>query len=594
MTAGANGLDLPAARPLARMCAVALLAALAASTAAADIIVLKNKTRLEGKVIEVRPGAKCLECGGTGRVRCAACRGTGHGLADLPCTVCRGTGRVNCGACGGSGRSESLYKIQLRAGVVTSIPESQIERIEKSDIPSEDLLPPRESYEARRRKLTYGDAAGELALARWALDSGLLEEAAGHAKHAAEVDESFKDEAAEIRDASDHKREARARRDIAAALEMIESGPLEHGLRELQAAAKKHADNPLLTDAAHERAFLAERAPGLVKEYGPTIAAIVKAATHRIRIQCQACSGAGSSVCAKCAGTGEGVCPRCKGAGKAWCPECNGTGWRLCIRCGGAGKVSGGQQVLGMTGACPDCRGRGVVACTRCKGGKIDCPGCAGKGSIPGACDACGGAGKIPCRDCLGTGLRRVTAFRWGPVGEFRPSAGDVGPARRVPVWQGIRRGCIVTIMRARDLHDGALTRQLSVVLGEPREFLLVCIDNRDGRDQVEFSPDRQGIRLVTDRAGQIEAVRPVGLAGAAQAHAEYGEALTQMEPTAVLPGVMRNAICVFASGTDFEAVESIYWGREEPWRLMRRLIPEDDLARLRPAPAASGPTAGD
>lgn len=59
---------------------------------------------------------KCRDCGGTGKITCTVCGGTGHNpqrttpddqMSRIPatCPKCRGTGRIDCYACGGSGNN---------------------------------------------------------------------------------------------------------------------------------------------------------------------------------------------------------------------------------------------------------------------------------------------------------------------------------------------------------------------------------------------------------------------------------------------------------------------------------------------------------
>ena len=574
--------------------------------ALADIITLKNGSRIEGLVERTEPGPLCTKCLGKGEVECPSCRGSGRTKSGVRCPGCQGKVRVGCRACEGRGRGERHYIIRLRGGARVTIAESDVLSIERSDVPPEELLSPRGSYKLRLSKLTPGVAQDELALARWALRRGLHTEASKHARRAAEVDPALAAEARGVYEAAEGKLLAGASRAFAAALEEIRAGRLEKGLRAIESARRRHARSPLLSDAEHERRFLREHASDLVARYGRTLAEIELSARRRLRLACPVCGGAGSARCRTCRGTGEGTCPRCRGTGEDWCKECNGTTWRVCIRCGGTGKPKRIQFRIPV--ACTDCRGRGVIECTRCKKGRLACRACGGKGSVANSCGNCGGTGRKPCEPCLGTGLAKVTKLRWGPVREApetpdltrdaarpRPVVWPVrrappGPRRQasrrapaaVPVWQGVRRGCIITAMRARDLYEGALTAQLGVILGEKREFLVVCVDNRDGREQVGFYPERQGLRLVTDDAKQLAAEPPGDVGKLSSGRPKFKALLAQLRPTAVLPGVMANVIAAFPAGTDFATVTSVYWGREDPLRLARRHITGDELARIR------------
>ena len=539
----------------------------------ADTIVLKNGSRLEGVIEKTVPGPACKECRGRGHVPCAACRGRRAANAAA-CRECGGTGRVKCPACNGRGSAEVSCVILLRGGVRITVHKSEIVSIKKKEIPPEDLMPPRRSYAARVAALGDEDARGHLALARWALKRRLLDEASRLARRAAEIDPALRAGAREVTSAVDDKLARTAAAEVAGALEHIREGRLAEGLAALEAAARAHADNPLFTDPQRWRAFLEESAPGLAELYGRTLGGLRTSLERRVRLACPKCSGLGVRTCPTCRGTGEGVCPRCAGAGKTWCAECNGTKWRVCVRCGGTGSLPGTR--LG-TAKCPDCGGRGVVKCKRCKEGRVACKACGGKGRIPRGCRDCGGKGTIVCASCLGTGLRPVTLFEWGPAPEMDPglvvAAPDADGGRRVPVWQGMRRGCIVTAVRAEELHEGALGGQLAAVIGERREVLLVCVDNRDGREQVEFDPAGQGLRLVTDDARQVDAMAPPDVKALSEKHPPLAPALEQLGPAAVLPGAVSCVLGAFPEGTDIPEAKAVFWGRRDPLQLARHYV---------------------
>jgi hypothetical protein len=585
------------ARSLAALLATAAL--VLSGRALADVIVLKNGSRIEGIVESTVPGPLCTKCLGKREVECPSCQGLKRTGPGVKCSGCRGKGTVKCLACKGRGRGPAQYVIRLRGGARTTISESRVASIRKSHIPPEELLPPRRSYAVRLAKLTPGDAAGELALARWALRRGLHAEAAKHARSAERADRSLAAEARGVYEPAERKLVSAASRALGAALEEIRSERLEEGLRALEAARGEHAGSPLLTDLERQRLFLREHAGDLAERYGRTLAEIESSATRRLKLACRACSGTGATPCRDCRGKGEGTCTACKGSGEGWCMECNSTSWRLCIRCGGTGKTRG--TLIATSSACGDCRARGVIECKKCKKGRLACRTCGGKGKIVRACKACGGKGKDPCGVCLGTGLAEVTRLRWGPVREMlepqpskalrsraaeRSESGAVSKivvlTARVPLWQGVRRGCIITVMRACDLYEGALTAQLGAALGAGCELLVVCVDNRDGRDQVGFSPARDGLRLVTDDAKQIGAEPPPDVGKLSAKHPGLKALLAELEAKSVLPGVTANAIAVFPAGTDLSTVASVYWGRENPLRLSRRRIGADALARIR------------
>ena len=216
-------------------------------------------------------------------------------------------------------------------------------------------------------------------------------------------------------------------------------------------------------------------------------------------------------------------------------------------------------------------------------------PTCTGTGKAAGACAACAGTGRIGCAECTGTGLRPVTKLAWGPVAEFVRAELPKG-AEGVAVWQGVRRGCIVTAIRANDLFEGALTEHLRVALGGRREFLALCIDNRDGRDQVRFSPGRLGLRLVTEDARQIGAAPPAGVEALiakpvpeqSAKRVDMKPALERLLPAAILPGAAADVLGAFPAGTDFARVGSVYRGDNEPLRLERRRLTADELAAVR------------
>lgn len=560
---------------------VLVAAALAcAAGALADIITLKNGSRLEGVIERKEPGPKCKPCRGAGEVACGVCAGAGRRAA---CGACGGTGRAKCVACKGRGAGPGRYVLRLRGGARITIAEEDILSVQESEIPPEDLLPPRPSYVARAAKLGGDDAPGHLALARWALERGLLMEASRHARRAAGLDAALEPEARAVFEAADSRREAAAAADLEAALEHVREGRIAEGLEALAEARRAHAGNPLLSDPERERRFIEDRAADLAARHGRTLAEVARSLERRVTLACDTCSGRGASACGKCAGTGAGECARCVGKGETWCMECNGTKWRVCIRCGGTGKPAGAQ--LGVSAGCPGCRGRGVVKCEHCRKGRVSCAACGGKGKAARGCRACAGGGKIPCAACLGTGLRRAALFAWGPVREMEPGpviepAGGEA-ARRIPLWQGIRRGCIVTAVRSEDVYEGALTEQLAAVTGARRALLLVCVDNRDGRDQVAFAPGRQGLRLVTAEARQVEAEAPPDVEKLAAAHPAFRAPLAELRATAVLAGVTANVIGAFPEGTDLAAAEALYWGRDEPLRLSRYYVSEQTLAAI-------------
>jgi hypothetical protein len=147
-----------------------------------------------------------------------------------------------------------------------------------------------------------------------------------------------------------------------------------------------------------------------------------------------------------------------------------------------------------------------------------------------------------------------------------------------------------VTALCERDLHEGALAAHAGALFkgeGSRREYLVVCVDNRDGRDELRFDPARGTLRLVTDAAGgapeQVE-MSPQGEASAEvlKAAPELGEAVAQASALTVLPGVVRNVIAAFPEGTDFSRVEWVYWGERDPWRLGRKTLAPEDLERIR------------
>jgi hypothetical protein len=570
--------------------ALACAALLSSAAALADTIILKNGSRLEGVVEKTEPGPKCKPCKGTGKIPCPSCRG-GRTILAQACKRCVRSGRIECASCKGRGTGEALYVILLRGGARITISAGEIRSVKKGVIAPEDLLPPRRSYAARTAALADDDAPGHLALARWALGKGLAVEASKHARRARELaraagDDALVAETRKVSGAADGRWAAAAAGGVTAALELVRKGRLDEGLAALDAALRAHAGNPLLTDPERARAFLTERAPEVAARYGSTFDGLRRSLERRVRLGCRKCSSAGASPCAACAGSGAGACRRCSGAGETWCSRCNGTKWRVCIGCGGTGKSSGTR--FGPP-KCPDCAGRGIVSCARCKKGRIACAPCAGRGKVARACRACSGEGSVVCVPCLGTGMRIVTLFNWGPAPEVgpRPVAAPAAPAgaedeRRFPVWQGMRRGCIITALRSEGLHDGALAEQIAAVTGERRELLLVCIDNRDGRDQVKFAPEGQGLRIVTGEARQADASNPPDVKALAAKHASLAPALAQLEATAVLPGVATTVIGAFPEGTDLAGAKAVYWGRDDPLRLVRHYVSEGTLAAIR------------
>jgi hypothetical protein len=182
--------------------------------------------------------------------------------------------------------------------------------------------------------------------------------------------------------------------------------------------------------------------------------------------------------------------------------------------------------------------------------------------------------------------MRLVPRFRWGPVREIEPGPviipGGPEAGRSVPLWQGMRRGCMVTAVRAEDVHDGALTEQLAAATGVRGEVLLLCVDNRVGREQAEFPADGRGLRLVTADARQVEALPAPDVRTLALRYPPLAKGLAQLGSAAVLPGASENVAGVFPEGTDLAGCEALYWGRAEPLRLTRHYVPEGVLAAVR------------
>ena len=205
---------------------------------------------------------------------------------------------------------------------------------------------------------------------------------------------------------------------------------------------------------------------------------------------------------------------------------------------------------------------------------------------MPGGCKDCTGTGRKGCGACFGTGLRKVTAFRWGPV-PARPEKGPIVAKEAASrcVWQGDLRGCIVTVLPSEFLHNGALRLHLNRLLGTDHRYLVVCIDNREGTRQVVFSPQEKTVRFVMANARQVEMLDVTGQLGPLGRDKVYGELAPQFGQMEILPGAMANAIAPIDAAVDLSKVGKVYWGKERPWPLKDYYLTRAQLEALAAEP---------
>ena len=526
-----------------------LVIAAAPAPALADVVIKKDGTRLRGVIVGEIAGGFCPVCGATGK--------TDQGAA--------------CRHCDGRGRIEGLLLIRV-SGNTVSVKKSEIETVVRDPQPAPgEFRPRREVYKQKSAALRPDDADGHYELARWCISKELEDEASKHLRRTVELDPSRANAVEKLRKVMDHKRDARAKPAARGALALAESGEFEKAARAVGRVLAEHAKSPFVRSPEAQEALIRREFPVVYELLGSNLVDVASAAKEKARSACLACKGRGWSRCPVCRGSAEGVCPKCQGKSRVWCLDCNGTGTRICPRCLGTGEVRQTDPlVINPLGVCPRCRGKRTITCETCRGrGRFACPLCRGKGKVRGSCMVCAGSGMEACGACVGTGLRKVMNFRWGPVPK-RPVKGPIvaekGTGRHV--WQGDYRGCVVTVLPSEFLHNGALRLHLNKLLGAGYQYLLICIDNREGTRQIVFGPEEKTVRFIMADARQVEMLDVTDGLSSLERDEVYRDLLPQFGRMAILPGAMANAVAPIDPAMDLSKVKTVFWGKDRPWPL--------------------------
>ncbi len=567
--------------------AIGLLAAalLVAAAARADEIVLKNGTRLEGKV----QNAKCEACNGTGKVRCPACHGTGKtrgpGGMKLICKECE-AGRVKCAACGGLGAGPGKIRIKLRAGVTMEIERKDVASLEWKHIDPERLVPVRVTYQKKAAALRAGDARGHYELARWCLDHKLDDEARLHFESAVKLDPAQFGKLAEPRlNELNAKREKLAVKALLAALALWEREGAERGVPAVRAAQRDFPDAEIIRRSELQVDLIKNHFPKLAAAGARTLEGLLRSEADKDAARCPTCAGSGKADCPACGGTGAGRCPDCGGSGKRVCPICRGTLRLTCTKCYGTGRTNQGTIGYGER-RCPQCGGRGEVDCDFCGAtGKADCRTCGGTGKKAGACRGCGGTGKVVCPACSGTAVRRVEHLKWGPPPIRKAGVVNVvGPGVRARAWQGGGGGAAITVVPAEVIWRGALTRNVERLTGKRLRLVAVALDNRRGRKLLRFRVAGRSLRGVTADADQVSIVDLGKLLAAKSADSQARLVIAAAGEKDCLPGAYACVLAAFPAGTDLSALGGMFWvqGSDEPARLGIIWLSADEIQEVR------------
>ncbi len=571
-------------RPL---CAL-LLAACAglAGPARADEVLLVNGTRFEGKVL----GAKCDRCGGSGRMQCAACRGSGKKPARAgrkrECPTCAGKGWIQCAKCSGLGTAAKTVRVRLRAGIVT-LNRAEVRRITWRAVDPERLLPVRVNYNNRLAKLKEGDAKGHFALAVWCYDKKLGPEARKHFEAAVKLDrKTCAKQAAPYLEALRRRVETSAVKALLAALSAFERKGPEAGAPLIRAVQREFPDTEIVRRAELQRDLLGKHFPKLAAGGADTLEALLRSVADRAAARCPVCKGTGQVACADCGGTGAGPCPDCAGAGRVRCPVCRGTRRLTCPKCYGSGKTKTGTIGYGKRN-CPTCGGRGEVGCDVCDAkGLVRCRRCAGTGRVAGTCPTCRGKGRVACPACAGSGVRQVVKFTWGPPPVRRAGVVTVvGPRARSRAWQGEYHGAAITAVPAEVLWRGALTRNIGKLAGGRLCLVAVAVDNRKGKKLLRFRPASFTLRGVTPAAGQVKMARLARLLAPKAGDRQAQAVIKAAGDADCLPGAYVCVVAAFPQGTEPGKLANLFWvptGAGDPARLGPIWLSADEVEKLR------------
>ncbi len=563
---------------------VLLLAGLWASRLAADEVLLANGARLQGKVLN----PKCHKCGGRGKLRCDACAGTGQisrpGQRST-CPRCKGPGKVACMACDGLGASGRKLRLRLGSGVLTELERKEVRRITWKHIDPERLVPVRVNYNKRLARLDAKSAKENFDLGVWCDQRKLFTEARRHLEVAAALDaKQYRSPVAPYLKEMDRKRERAAVKALLSALAAFErQGPVRGGPA-IRAVQREHPDSEIVRRAELQRDLIRAEFPKLAASGGDTLEKLLSKVADRAAAECAACRGAGRLACPACLGSGDGKCPMCVGKGRRTCPVCRGSLRLTCIKCYGVGKVQGGTMGYGRR-LCPTCGGRGDTYCDFCGAkGAIACKPCRGGGKAPKSCEKCRGGGQVSCPECVGSGVRQVTKFKWGPPPVRQAGVINVaGPGERSRSWQGSYSGATVTVLPAKAIWQGALGKNVNEILGRKVLLLAVALDNRKGTKLLRFRPEKNTVRGVTGGADQVKMLNLAKLLAAGKA--ARGKAILKgASETDCLPGAYACVLIAFPGSTDSRKLANLFWvqGAGEPAKLSPIWLSAEEISALR------------
>jgi len=550
----------------------------------ADEVLLTNGARLQGKVLN----PMCRKCGGRGRVKCEACRGTGQlriRLERRACPACRGKGQVACAACGGLGVSGKKIRLRLGSGVLTELARNEVRAITWKQVDPDDLVPVRVNYRKKLARLDPGSAKQNFELGNWCQKNKLLAEARKHFEAAAKLDPGkYRARVAPYLREMDRKRERAAVKALLAALAVFErKGPAEGGAA-IRAVRQDYPESEIVRRAELQRDLIRAHFPKLAAAGCDTIEKLLSKVKDRAAAQCPTCRGAGRVACPDCGGTGSGKCAACGGTGGRACPVCRGARRLTCPKCYGRGKLQGGTLGYGRR-LCPGCGGRGEVTCDFCGGkGRVRCRFCGGTGKVPKACERCRGGGLVSCPDCLGSGVRRVTKFEWGPPPIRQAGVINVaGPGARLRAWQGACSGGTITVVPAKAIWQGALVKNVSEALGRKIVLMAVALDNRKGTRLLRFRPPKGTVRAVTADAGQVKMLDLPGQLAASKAPRSK-TMLKSASQADCLPGAYVCALIAFPEGTEADKLANLFWVQSggEPTRLSPIWLSAEEVSELR------------
>ncbi|MBN1808702.1 MAG: hypothetical protein JW909_06505 [Planctomycetes bacterium] len=548
---------------MAAMSALAMSALAAPARLDADTVIRKDGTRLECMVVS----PVCPTCRGTQNVTCPVCNETGR-LHDETCPRCNGRGKITCPTCGGLGYADTQISVLVKGGIRYLIPASEVSSVTLSDDEDEeDFLPPKVAYKAKAARVAANDVEGNLHLATWALEAGLINEAEVHFLRVRILDPARATAVDPFLSHIRRDREKRVALAVRSALEMIVRNRMKDAGAALSEILEKHPESELVRSPALQKeaivAVLGESAP----DWGSTLEKVADSLSRKLHMLCPFCEGTGSLECSQCHGTGGTKCSRCHGTGGIVCPDCNGTALQICPRCFGSGSVRLRTNFAGdASGICDLCGGKGTVQCQTCSGkGKTVCPDCGGKGTVKGGCPLCKGSGRVQCNHCLGTGLRPPENYSWGPYPELPPgsAAGD-GPI----AFQGKTGGTVITVLPSHVVFGGRLALYLDKRLGSEHFYLLLCVDNRKSANVVSFDASGRSLRIVTPDARQVEMLEPAPVAAALRRMGADKNLLAAVTPSDALPGVVRHYLCVFPAGTALKPGTRMFWGTGDVWEL--------------------------